>query len=270
MNKKKIVIIILVIAVLLIVIGLGIYFNDNNSSTNNDNTSGEVNMMPEEDARNYIGKLTDAIIYGGTREELEDALKTDQIIDSDIMTGEDMYLRQKPSDNIIEEYSLDEYVSAANTLADNLEKTIQDNFEYTINSISGDDEYTSADISYRTFYYYAYLVDLAQIQTELLIRAGYNLDNATDSEELQVDIYKAKIKAASLLDSHLDNYINSDEVNNTIVSYVNNNIEDSSEEFMSYFINLTGFPYEFHGNLTTEEAVNEFLNDYDLTDPLAI
>lgn len=269
MKKKSKIIIIVVIAVLLIATGLIIYFtSDNNYSS--DNKNNDIQKMSDKEAREYLENLTDIIINGGTRKELIEALKTDEIPDSYIMTGEDMYLLQKPADEIIKTYSLDNYVTASKDLAERLETAIQNNFEYSINEITSSDDYTSVNISYRTYYYTAYINDLTQIRNTLLTRAGYNLETINYTEQFEADLYKAKIKAASILDNYLNNYINENEVNNTIVSYTNNSIDDSGEEFMSYLINLTGFTYSNAGNLVTDDDLTSFLANYDLTDPLAL
>ena len=267
MKKRKMIIILLVIAIILIAIGGIIYFIPSNNKTNG---NAPNKAMSDEEASQYIDQLTDVIINGGTREELVSVLHSDEILDTYIMTGEDMYLLQRPDDKTIEKYSLEEYVKASEELAKKFEAAIQNNFEYNITNINADDEYTTVEISYRTYYYNAYINDLSVIQNELLVRAGYDFENLSDSEQLQVDVYKAKIKAASILDNYLNNYINENEVNNTVVSYINNRIEDSGEDFVSYLINLTGFTYDNSGNITTEEDLNNLLANYDLTNPLAL
>lgn len=268
MKKKKSIIIVVVIAILLIVTGFIIYFTSNNSNnTNKDNTKEEVS---NKDARNYVEKLTDIIMNGGTKEELVDALHTNQIQNTYIMTGKDMYLLQTPDESIVNKYNLDDYIKTSNNLAERLENAIKSNFEYTINNVSDVDDYISVEITYKTYYYTAYINDLSRIQIELLIKAGYDLENVTNSDEFQADLYKAKIKAASLLDAYLDNYNNENEFKETVVSYHNKTIADSAEEFYSYLINLTGFTYDNKGILTTQEQVDEFLSNYNLDNPLTI
>lgn len=266
-KKRNIIITVIIIAIILITAGLIIYFTDNNSNTKKE---PEIKEMTNDEARNYVEKLTDVIINGSSKEELMDVLKTDQILDTDIMTGEDMYLLQKPDERLVNKYKLDDYVETSKKLAERLESAIQNNFEYTIKDVIEVDDYITVQISYKTYYYVAYINDLSRIQTELLIKAGYDLENGADSEQYQVDTYKAKIKAASILDSYLDNYNNENEMKETVVSYHNKNIEDSSDEFKSYLINLTGFTYNNKGILTTQEKVDELLSNYNLEDPLEI
>lgn len=267
MKKRKLIIIIFIVAILLIAVGCIIYFIPSNNNTKT-NTSDPA--MSEEEASQYIEDLNNAIINGATREELVKTLHSDEILDTYIMTGEDMYLLQCPNDDIIKKYSLEQYVTLNQQLASRLQSYIQNNFEYSINDISANDEDTTVKITYKTYYYNAYINDLSTIQNKLLERAGYDFETLTDSEELQADIYKSKVKAASILDNYLDNYVNESEFLDTNVTYLNNRIEDSGDKFISYLINLTGFRYSNDGNIKTEDDLNNILSSYDLSDPLAL
>lgn len=267
-NKLKIAVVIAIIAILLIIGGVVIYFssNSNNSEENKPNTE----RATLEEMRNYVETLNNTIIHGGNEDVLKKVLHTTEIDETSIMTGKDAYLLKTPSEEIIEEYSLNQYVNTANTLAQNLETRIVENFEYTITDVGETDDYTSFHITYRTFYYDAYINDLLTIRNELLTRAGYDLDNVVNNAQFIADLYKAKVKAAYLLNNYLDNYVNQDETANTVLSFTNNRIEDSSDEFISYLHNLNGGNYSKSAILTTEEEINAFLNNFDLTDPLAL
>ena len=267
-NKLKIAVVIAIIAILLIIGGVVIYFssNSNNSEENKPNTE----RVTLEEMRNYVETLNNTIIHGGNEDVLKKVLHTTEIDETSIMTGKDAYLLKTPSEEIIEEYSLGQYENTAKTLAQNLETRIVENFEYTITDVGETDDYTSFHITYRTFYYDAYINDLLTIRNELLTRAGYDLDNVVNNAQFIADLYKAKVKAAYLLNNYLDNYVNQDETANTVLSFTNNRIEDSADEFTSYLHNLNGGNYSKSAILTTEEEINAFLNNFDLTDPLAL
>lgn len=269
-NKLKIAVVIAIIAILLIVGGVAIYFssNSNNNEANDKKPNNEKTTI--EEMRNYVETLNNTIIHGGNEDVLKKVLHTTEIDETSIMTGKDAYLLKTPSKEIMEEYSLEQYENTAKTLAQTLETKIKDNFEYTITDVGETDDYTSFHITYRTFYYNAYINDLFTIRNELLIRAGYDLDNVVNNAQFIADLYKAKVKAAYLLNNYLDNYVNQDETANTVLSFTNNRIEDSSDEFISYLHNLNGGNYSKSAILTTEEEINAFLNNFDLTDPLAL
>ena len=75
-KKRNIIITVIIIAIILITAGLIIYFTDNNSNTKKE---PEIKEMTNDEARNYVEKLTYVIINGSSKEELMDVLKTDQI-----------------------------------------------------------------------------------------------------------------------------------------------------------------------------------------------
>lgn len=265
-NKRTKIIIILAAAIILIAAGVGFYFLG--KATLGDN--GEKGTLTEEGMKNYVEELTELLINGGTKEELIKKIGSENILDTDIMTGKDMYLRQKPDDAIISKYNLDNYVTLGEELATTLENAIKNNFEYKITDVIDNNDFTSVTVAYKTFYYAGYINDLSQVQNNLLTRAGYDLDTVSITDEFQADSYKAKIKAAYLLNNYLDNYRNENENNETIVSFMNDNPTESADEFLSYLMNITGYAYTNFGNLNTQADIDNFLSNFDLTNPLAI
>lgn len=258
MKRLKKIIIIVIIALLLIGLGSIIYFTDNNNDNN------EPKEPSNQEIKDDITNLTNIIINNGTEEELSKVTGNEAILDSLIMTGKDMYLRKTPEDYIQAEYPLDEYITLSKTLADNLEQKIKDNFDYEITSITKDGNDTLITVSYKTFYYTAYINDLNKITDNLLTKAGYDLNTVIRGDEFTADSYKAKIKAALILNDSLDNYTNNNEYLESTFIY------DSSNYLMSYFYALTGYYYDNKGYLQTDEDINNILASYDLTDPLAI
>lgn len=266
MKNKKI--IIAIVTILIICLSLIIYFVYNKDDKKQEEIKNNKDIVTKKDAENHIKKITEVVMNGGSKEELVKVLKTNQFNDSYIMTGEDMYLLQSPDYNIILKYSLEEYVKESKKLKNNLEKHIKKDFEYKINDITEVKDYMSVNITYKTYYYTSYINDLAQIQVYLLEKEGYSLENVIENEQFIVAAYKAKIKAASILNDYLDIYSNKSEFNTTIVSFVNKKISDSNEEFLSYLINLTGYTYDYVGILSNNKNIEAFLANYDLKKPL--
>lgn len=228
----------------------------------------EKAVLSEKEASEYIEKITDAVIYGETREKLVKLLylDDDQFIDSDIMSGPDMYLRQIPDKNVIAGEDISDYQEMADSLASHLEKKIQENLEYNIEGVADGGDYWGVLVSYRSYYYHAYLQDLAQVQSYLISLSGYKTDASGGevSDEFQLASYKARIKAASILDSHLDDYVNTGETNQTYVNFNGKKAKNSSKDFMSYFMNLAGYSYQFQGNIQTSDQVQQYLVDVNL------
>ena len=235
------------IAILCIGIGIGLLLGANNRYI-------ESKQITKKEARNYIEELTNIIINGKNRNELVELLGNgDMLLDTYIMTGDDMYLRESPDETIIENYNLEEYVTLGETLANNLEQKIKDNFEYEITGVLSYDDSIDVTVTFKTYYYTAYINDLTMLQDVLLANLDYDLDNLENQEQYLVDQYKAKIKAALLLNNYLDRYVNANESLNTAISFINKIIDDSDDEFLSYLISLNGYTYDNTGYIFLEE-----------------
>lgn len=226
----------------------------------------------EKTVTEYVEKLNKVIMDGGTKQQYLSVLRRDQILNTDIMTGPDMYLRQKPSNKVIQKNSLSSYTKKGEELAKNLEKAIKDNFECEIEGVLTKEDYLAVLVTYKSFYYNAYVKDLNSIQNELLIKVGYDFDNLTKEQEktIEVDSYKAKVKAASLLNDRLDMYKNNEESKRVYINFDGKKIEGNSDNFLSYLMNLEGYTYTNQGYFTSVDKTNEFINSLNITDPLAL
>lgn len=226
----------------------------------------------EKTVTEYVEKLNKVIMDGGTKQQYLSVLRRDQILNTDIMTGPDMYLRQKPSNKVIQKNSLSSYTKKGEELAKKLEKTIKDNFECEIEGVLTKEDYLAVLVTYKSFYYNAYVKDLNSIQNELLIKVGYDFDNLTKEQEktIEVDSYKAKVKAASLLNDRLDMYKNNEESKRVYINFDGKKIEGNSDNFLSYLMNLEGYTYTNQGYFTSVDKTNEFINSLNITDPLAL
>lgn len=226
----------------------------------------------EKTVTEYVEKLNKVIMDGGTKQQYLSVLRRDQILNTDIMTGPDMYLRQKPSNKVIQKNSLSSYTKKGEELAKKLEKAIKDNFECEIEGVLTKEDYLAVLVTYKSFYYNAYVKDLNSIQNELLIKVGYDFDNLTKEQEktIEVDSYKAKVKAASLLNDRLDMYKNNEESKRVYINFDGKKIEGNSDNFLSYLMNLEGYTYTNQGYFTSVDKTNEFINSLNITDPLAL
>ena len=267
MKKKILLIIILIVAIIGITTGIILSIKDNQTSTKKDDSKTQEKVVTE-----YVEKLNKVIMGGGTKQQYISVLRREQLLDTDIMTGPDMYLRQKPSNKVIQSNSLSTYTTKAEELAKKLEKVIKDNFECEIEGVLTKEDYLAVLVTYKSFYYNAYIKDLSAIQNELLINAGYDFENITKEQEktIEVDSYKAKIKAASLLNDRLDMYKNNEEAKRVYINFDGKKIEGNSDNFLSYLMNLEGYTYTNQGYFSSVDKTNEFLSKFDLSDPLAL
>lgn len=266
MKKKTWIILIVIIALITITSGI-ILLSKEDKSTKKENPKTQEKIVVD-----YVEKINKVIMNGGTKRQYLSVLRRKQLLDTDIMTGPDMYLRQKPSNKVIQKNSLSSYTTKGEELAKKLEKAIKDNFECEIEGVLTKEDYLAVLVTYKSFYYNAYIKDLTAIQNELLIRAGYDFENITSEQEktIEVDSYKAKVKAASLLNDRLDMYKNNEESKRVYINFDGKKIEGNSDNFLSYLMNLEGYTYTNQGYFTSVDKTNEFINSLNITDPLAL
>ena len=112
--KKKLIIIITIISVLSI--GGGILLMNSNLKP----PKKEDPKTQEKTVTEYVEKLNKVIMDGGTKQQYLSVLRRDQILNTDIMTGPDMYLRQKPSSKVIRKNSLSAYTTKGEELRKDL------------------------------------------------------------------------------------------------------------------------------------------------------
>lgn len=266
MKKKTWIILIVIIALITITSGI-ILLSKEDKSTKKENPKTQEKIVVD-----YVEKINKVIMNGGTKRQYLSVLRRKQLLDTDIMTGPDMYLRQKPSNKVVQKNSLSSYTTKGEELAKKLEKAIKDNFECEIEGVLTKEDYLAVLVTYKSFYYNAYVKDLNSIQNELLIKVGYDFDNLTKEQEktIEVDSYKAKVKAASLLNDRLDMYKNNEESKRVYINFDGKKIEGNSDNFLSYLMNLEGYTYTNQGYFTSVDKTNEFINSLNITDPLAL
>ena len=153
--KKKLVI----IAVVAIGGGMLLSMNGGSKPSKKEDPKTQEKVVTE-----YVEKLNKVIMDGGTKQQYLSVLRRDQILNTDIMTGPDMYLRQKPSSKVIQKNSLSAYTTKGEELAKKLEKAIKDNFECEIEGVLTKEDYLAVLVTYKSFYYNAYIKDLNSIQ----------------------------------------------------------------------------------------------------------
>lgn len=259
-NTKRIIAIISIILLITLIVIL-IIFSSKDKKTKEEKWPEKITSKKV--AEKYIDNLSELIINGGTKKEYTEAFGNDKVPKLYIMTGENSSFRVKPSSKIIKEYNLKNYVDKQEELAKNLEKHIKDNFSYKIEGTVEEETYYSVLVSYKSYYYINYTNDLNKIHMQLLNKAGYNLEeNIIENDQFIADSYKAKIKAAALLDSYLDSYNNASEKNTIYVSFTNREKASSFDNLQSYLINLNGYAYHNNADISMIESLTPTISSY--------
>lgn len=224
----------------------------------------EVTIESEDTAIQYVEKINSLMLSGLRNDRIKKVLKY-EIDESLILIGADSFQREKVSVNGDD---LDYYEKQADILADNLEEKIKDNFEFEVTDVSETDGFYIVEVSYRSFYYFAYVSDVEVITTELLSMAGYSDDNGEISIS-EAEEYKAKVKAMQIIDGYLDTYFNEDE-SLTFNLYLTKGKSSLSEnEVIAYLYGICGYNYQ-ELSIYDAERLASYINEVDTDNVLGL
>ena len=223
---KKRFIIIVVIA--LVCITIFVLLNKT-TNTANDVDSIQKYVTSYVDGKFLNKNVTKKDLKGYTGEDLLAGL---------IFYGKDSYTRLRISDDLIKKNKLESYSSLQNKYASNVEEKLLSNFVYGYNNYTEKDGVSSLEIEYRTFYYNFYVSDLVYLTDKILVKNGNNTEKIDYSSPIR---YKAKVMAMKVLDSHLDDYVNSSESRIFTIDFKNGMPEEG--EMFSLYLNLGGNLY---------------------------
>lgn len=201
----------------------------------------EIQLEKETDVKKYLEKINDILIDGLMGDRVNKILKYD--IDDFIMLGNDSYQNSKPNSKIIKEFKLDNYVKKQEELAEKLEKKIKNEFEVKIGKVKKEGSLFKVDISYKTFYYFNYISDLETVSNAILSYVNLSYSDNSDSPDIIVNKYKAKVKAMMILDKNINNY-SSDESKNFELYLFSGKSSKSDDEIKYYLSQILGYSYE--------------------------
>ena len=230
--KKKIVLIIALILLVILIIFMLFPKKENQS---------EKKPTKEELATNEIKNFTNKTFDDGfDKKELEKEFGGKTFSD-DILIGEESYLRENPS---AVRSNIDDYLDMQKKNASNVEKQIKDNFDYqmekTVTSVEG---IVCVTVNFKSYYYMWYLDELRSLQAQLLQMSHYTPVATFDgkvSEETNVTMYKAKIKAMEILDNYLSDYKNDNEYFTSTIKYDPKSEQNTNDSIRQYYSNLGG------------------------------
>ena len=203
-NKKIIVVIIGLIILLIILIVPFIIFSNKKENVNNQSITQEqmeekIDIINDNmNSRNPdLDKVSEEVGYevGGTWTFL----------------GSDSLYEFKLPENVKGNQNFKEYENAQEKYLTNMDKLINENFDYEIikHEVT---EYSVIDtIRVKSFYGILYSLDQNTLMSEILKMAGYNPDEMINNNEWQIAYYKAKIKSMQILNENINFYGNKDE-----------------------------------------------------------
>jgi len=190
---------------------------------------------------------TDDIITTMLNQELtEDNLKEItgiENIKSNIIVGEDSFLRNTPSDKMVEKYNLKNYKEERESIALEIENEFIENLNYTIiNEEETENGELVQTIEVVGFYYELYMADFTTLSIELYEKSGYDTSRIEIDEKANIAFYKAQVKAMQLMKPFISNYENYGEKITFRVTYVNGKLKDS-DEMVNIISQIRGMTY---------------------------
>lgn len=199
--------------------------------------------------------ITIFLDYEGSIDKLKEITGIDDV-DSLIIFGEESDFSKELTNEQIKTYELNEYVLAQEMYAKRVEKLLNKNIEYDIiDTRTGASNEIIKTIELRSFYYDTLVNDITELAFKIMTEMGRDLRNYEQDESIQIDYYKAKIKAMEIISSYFEEYYNESETVTVEVSYVDGKIKDSVE-LNNLFTYLSGMGYENMDYLNLENIEN--------------
>ncbi len=254
MPKKKKYVIIGIILVILVVIVLLLV---KSSQPKYEYSTEEKEQIKEE----VLTKADSLASENVTLKDVQNILNDENALNVLVTVGEQSYLRNKPSDELIEKYSLQSLVSQQEHYVSKVEERYLKNLQYKVVSETIEGNELCENIEIITYYYSLYLNDYINIISNLLT---FDLENIEKNEKNKVEYYKLQLKALKVLDNHLDDYENVNQEKEELqICYENGELKDESQ-LLTLTIALQG---ELYSNMNMSDPdvmkqTSERLNNY--------
>ncbi len=256
MSIKKKKLIIVLTFVLLVLLGVTIYtFSTKSKATSKVIKKEKYNYTPEkreEIKEEILDNISQVTSENATINSLKNAASKEQVVNVFLTVGKDSYLRNKPSDEIIERYNLSSLKEKQDYYASKVEKKYLDNLNYEVVSEEVGQNNLCENIEITTYYYSLYLNDYINIVSSL---SGSMIDGKETKEELEekkVNNYKIQVAALKVLDKYLDDYDNfTNEKEKVKICYENGELKDK-DQMLTLLIALQG---ELYSNMNMGDEV---------------
>ena len=266
-KKKEFLIALIIISLIIIILLINLKNFSGNSKTSIIKKP-VYNYTPEkkEEIKNEVINNISAITSEETTiDNLKKIVSQKDIVNVFLTTGENSYLRNKPSDEIIEKYNLSSLKEQQEYYVSRVEKKYLDNLKYEVVSEEVGEGSLCENIEITTYYYSLYLNDYINITSSLENEIiDEKKDTKKEQEEKIVKNYKNQIAALKVLDNYLDDYDNfSKEKEEVKICYEDGELKDK-DQILTLLIALQG---ELYSNMDMNNEVvlkksNERLEKY--------
>lgn len=218
--------------------------------------------ITEEDIKKYEDTTTsniDKIISPEITFEKMEKIVGKDITNVHITIGKNSYLRNRPSDEVIEKYNLNDLVAKQEKLVKQVESRYLNALEYGILDSEIKKNKVCQTIEISTYYYALYLIDLINLTNAIV---DEDLPDVEKNVETEIAYFKGQVAATEILNNHLDDYENiSKEKTTSTVCYKNGKIE-KDDQMLSLIIAMQG---ETYSNCDFSKKENQKLADQRLS-----
>ncbi len=253
-KKKKILIALVIVGFISIMTMIAFKTKNHESSENIPKKHYKYTTEKKEKIKNdVLSNISSITSEDATIDNLKKVTSEKEAINVFLTVGEESYLRNKPSDEIIKNYDLSSLIEQQKYYVGRVEKKYLDNLKYEVVSEEVGDGKLCENIEIVTYYYSLYLNDYINITSSLTdFIVDDDNDTKKEKEEKIVKNYKIQVAALRVLDNYLDDYDNfSKEKEEVKICYEDGKLKDK-DQMLTLLIALQG---ELYSNMNMGDEV---------------
>ena len=172
-----------------------------------------------------------------------------------VVYGDESSLRHKPDSEIYDSYKLDRYAPDIDKYSSIVEKNFSDKLVYTASA----NIYGNIDYKIKPWYFYSYSNDLNDFIEKILEYINFDVSNMSNNEYNAYE-YRARAIALKIMNDHLSNYDNKNEIINYELKFDNNNPNKNS--LYDLYLNLIGSTSKYLSNESNQnKRISVYLNE---------
>ena len=172
-----------------------------------------------------------------------------------VVYGDESSLRHKPDSEIYDNYKLDRYAPDIDKYSSIVEKNFSDKLVYTARA----NIYGNIDYKIKPWYFYSYSNDLNDFIEKILEYINFDVSNMSNNEYNAYE-YRARAIALKIMNDHLSNYDNKNEIINYELKFDNNNPNKNS--LYDLYLNLIGSTSKYLSNESNQnKRISVYLNE---------
>ena len=197
----------------------------------------------------YVDKIVTNVFLNKdiSIEKLESTLQQ-PMINEVTFIGKDSALRYRPDQSVIKAYGLQKYIEEQNKYSEKVENIAIENISYKIVKINKN----SINYKIKPWYMYKYSYDLNILKELIMEDAKFKItEKNVFKEEYEVNEFKARVVALKILDKHLEDYDNNNEV--LELKFIFNGKRAAENELLSLYYTMEGVTSKTSPNKMTKE-----------------